>query len=180
MSDKIFAGKQFVRVPGSTPIFGTRGPLFTYTVFVQRGLGLWPKANARRIDAILSDPRGWTRGNVRFRRVENGAGTSVLIADPNVTDAVCAPLKTEGQVSCCRDSFIVINVNRWKTGVPHWPNKDVYTYRQMLVNHEFGHRIGKGHQNCPSPGRKAPVMQQQTYGLQNCLANSWPLTSELL
>jgi Protein of unknown function (DUF3152) len=179
VADAFFAGKRFYRVPGTTKIAGTRGSLFTYTVYIQRGLGIWPVRAAERIDATLADARGWTRGAVRFQRRETGAGTTVLIADPEVTDAICAPLQTEGKVSCCRDRYVVLNVERWRNGVPHWP-RGIVTYRQMLINHEFGHRIGKSHERCPATGRKAPVMQQQTYGLQGCQANSWPLVHELL
>ena len=136
------------------------------------------KAVARQIDATLADPRGWTRGRVRFQRVIEGADTDCLLCSPAVTDNLCAPLKTEGKVSCCNGRRVVINVDRWKNRRPPFP--DVRRgYRHMLVNHEFGHRIGNSHRYCQGEGKAAPVMQQQTYGLQGCRANSWPLDYEL-
>lgn len=173
-----FAGQDFYVVLGGTKVVGTSGPLYTYTVFVQRGLGLVRADVASRIDRTLADKRGWIRGSYRFQRVEEGGGTLILVADPRTTDKLCAPLTTKGQVSCCNGRFIVVNVNRWKDAVPHWKGT-VHTYRQMLINHEMGHRIGHGHSKCPGEGQLAPVMQQQTYGLQGCKENSWPLHTEL-
>ena len=176
-----YNGKQFWKIVTGTPgpVIGDDGPLFKYTVYVQHGLGLHRARVARRIDVTLADARGWTRGAVRFQRVAEGADTDVLVAGPHTVDALCAPLKTEGEVSCCQGRKVVINVLRWRNAVAHWTGS-VLSYRQMLINHEFGHRIGKGHQNCGGGGRLAPVMQQQTYGLQGCRANPWPLDHELL
>ena len=158
---------------------GTRGPLRRYTVYVQKGSGYPRLKVADRVDRTLGDPRGWTRGPFRFQRVNAGADTQILLAFPEVVDKLCWPLETEGQVSCCQGSIIAINLDRWLHAVPHWTG-NLTSYRQMLINHEMGHRIGKNHERCPGPGLPAPVMQQQTYGLQGCQANSWPLTSELL
>jgi hypothetical protein len=51
----------------------------------------------------------------------------------------------------------------------------VARYRIYQVNHEVGHGLGHGHQSCPSPGRRAPVMVQQTLDLGGCTA--WPYPS---
>jgi hypothetical protein len=128
---------------------------------------------------VLADRRGWIRGGrVAFQRVSSGANTQVLLAHPETVDALCYPLNTEGEVSCCQGTRVVLNVKRWRFGVPHWTGR-LKTYRQMVVNHEFGHRIGKPHRWCQTPGEPAAVMQQQTYSLQGCRENSWPLDYEL-
>jgi len=178
MTDFIFADMPFRKALGGSPVVGTEGPLYTYTIYVQKGLGIRRPDIVSRVEKTLGDARGWTRGNVRFQRVEDGAGTFVLVAGPDTVDKLCYPLKTEGKVSCCQGNRVVINSERWKLGVPHWTGT-IHTYRQMLINHEIGHRIGKSHGFCQGADQKAPVMQQQTYGLQGCKANSWPLDSEL-
>jgi hypothetical protein len=130
---------------------------------------------------VLGDRRSWIAGGrVSFKRVSGGGNTQVYLASPENVDRLCEPLNTNGQVSCSIGSRVVFNVDRWRGAVSHWPSKNkVGTYRKMLINHEFGHRIGLGHQNCPGGGQPAPVMQQQTYGLQGCEANWWPRSYEL-
>lgn len=155
------------------------GQLYTYTVYVERATKMKPGPFAEHVAVILSDRRGWIRGGkVAFQRVGKGAGTQVILATPATVDKLCAPLQTEGKVSCCNGARVVVNVDRWLYAVPHWTGT-LKTYRQMLINHEMGHRIGHGHRMCPGDGKLAPVMQQQTYGLQGCRANSWPLPEEL-
>ncbi len=49
----------------------------------------------------------------------------------------------------------------------------------MVVNHETGHWLGKGHARCPGKGRLAPVMMQQSKGTHGCRFNPWPTAAEL-
>jgi predicted Zn-dependent protease len=67
----------------------------------------------------------------------------------------------------------VINLARWLDAVPDYEG-DVATYRQYVVNHEVGHFLGNSHEQCPGQGELAPVMQQQTLGLDGCVKNPWP------
>ena len=71
----------------------------------------------------------------------------------------------------------MINAWRWAQGSETYGD-DIRGYRQMLVNHEVGHRLGYGHVLCPGEGALAPVMMQQTKFLTTdgvtCEPNPWP------
>jgi hypothetical protein len=67
------------------------------------------------------------------------------------------------------------------SATPQWTG-DLATYRQMLINHEFGHLLGQRHPpapQCPVAGEPALVMSQQSTELDGCLPQPWPLPAEL-
>ncbi len=77
--------------------------------------------------------------------------------------------------------YVIINQDRWQHASPAWnaAHLALRDYRHMVVNHETGHWLGLHHANCPGPGRLAPVMQQQSKGLQGCRFNPFPTIHEL-
>jgi predicted Zn-dependent protease len=97
----------------------------------------------------------------------------VTLVSPGNMEIYCPGVGTGGYTSCRYGERAVINLARWATAVPDYRG-DVATYRQYVVNHEVGHALGNGHQQCPGPGQRAPVMQQQTLGLDGCVKNAWP------
>lgn len=172
------ARRDLTRVPGTTAQTGS-GRLYRYQVFIEQGIAIDRTEVAGKIDEVLAGSQGWSRsGRVAFQRVSRDANTRVILATPDRVDALCAPLRTRGRVSCRRGNNVVVNLSRWRYAVGHWPGS-VNTYRTMVINHEVGHRIGFGHSRCPKRGARAPVMQQQTYSLQGCRANWWPLAGEI-
>ncbi|WP_299053254.1 DUF3152 domain-containing protein [uncultured Nocardioides sp.] len=145
-----------------------------YTVEVEDGLPFDPVATGRRVERVLEHPRSWqTLLGQPLRRTTEVPDFRVLVASPGTTDALCAPLQTMGQVSCRNGDLVVLNAVRWAEGIPDYAGA-LGQYRTYLVNHEVGHRLGQAHVECPAPGTPAPVMQQQTYGLDGCTRNAWP------
>ena len=150
------------------------GRLIRYTVEVEGGLPYGATGIARAVDTTLADPHSWIGGGeYAFQRTDGDGDVRVLLASPATTDQLCAPLRTRGEVSCRNGDLVVINARRWADGIQAYGD-DLAAYRQYIVNHEMGHAIGLGHVGCPGAGRMAPVMLQQTYGLDGCTPNPWP------
>lgn len=168
----------FAFAPDQGPVLGRSGALHRYRVAVENGIGVAPESFAAAVDAILADPRGWTASGLRLQRVAAGTSASftVLLATPVTSEALCRQdrLETERYTSCrLSDGRVVINLARWLTAVPDY-GAPIEVYQAYVINHEVGHQLGWAHELCPGPDRPAPVMQQQTLGLDGCLANGWP------
>jgi len=101
----------------------------------------------------------------------------VALARPALTNALCAPLQTNGIFSCAQNGRAVLNSMRWRRGADAYGGA-LRRYRIYMINHEVGHLLGRGHVYCPAAGVLAPVMVQQTKGVAPCLANPWPLAWE--
>lgn len=144
-----------------------------YTVQVERGLPQDRDRFARDVARVLGAERGWRSDGWSFTQVRERPDFTVLLASPDTVDRLCAPLLTRGEVSCRSGDRVVLNVKRWVRGVTYYGD-DLRGYRTYLVNHEVGHALGKFHVGCPTPGAKAPVMLQQSKGLQGCVKNPWP------
>lgn len=172
------AAGTFAYASGAGPVAGGAGAVKKYRIAVENGSGQQADAFAAAVEQVFADPRGWTAtGQVRLQRVA-GQGTAdftIFLATPVTSEQICATagLHTAGYSSCRTTGKVVINLARWLTGVPDY-GAPVADYQSYVVNHEVGHELGNGHEACPGPGRPAPVMQQQTYGLKGCVANAWP------
>ena len=161
-------------VPGRGAVSGP-GEAAPYVVEVEGGLGVDAAAFAREVEQVLADARSWGGGGRRaLQRVDGGdVAFRVALTSPATTDRLCSPLDTNGYFSCGTRGRAVLNAARWLTGANAYPGP-LPAYRQYLVNHEVGHLFGHGHEPCPGPGRPAPVMMQQTKGLDGCTPVSWP------
>ena len=173
------AAGTFAYASSAGPVAGAAGPVRKYRIAVENGSGQQADAFATAVERVFADPRGWTAtGQVRLQRVA-GQGTAdftIFLATPVTSEQICATagLHTAGYSSCRITGKVVINLARWLTGVPDY-GAPVADYQSYVINHEVGHELGNGHEACPGPGKPAPVMQQQTYGLKGCVAYAWPL-----
>ncbi|MFI9557353.1 DUF3152 domain-containing protein [Nonomuraea endophytica] len=147
-----------------------RAQAVRYMVEVERGLPFTPREFAETVHRTLNDRRSWGR----FLRVDHGpVRLSVALTSPSLTDHLCLPLNTGGDLSCWDGSRSVINAVRWARGVPQY-HGDLLRYRRYVINHEVGHGLGHSHRSCPGRGRLAPVMLQQSKSLDGCRPNPWP------
>nr|WP_199827377.1 DUF3152 domain-containing protein [Streptomyces xylophagus] len=183
LSAKLKGPDKFDAVPGVDKAPG-KGHKYTYRVDVEQGLGLDGTLFAEAVQKTLNDGRSWAHNGARtFERIYSGKPDFVItLASPGTTAKWCAKSgldTTEDNVSCDSASTerVMINAYRWAQGSSTYGDK-MYAYRQMLINHEVGHRLGYGHVTCDKDGELAPVMQQQTKFLDHdgihCLANPWP------
>ncbi|MFF1561288.1 DUF3152 domain-containing protein [Streptomyces sp. NPDC058279] len=173
----------FDTVPGVAQAPG-KGKLLRYRVDVEQGLGMDGQLFAEAVHRTLNDPRSWAHGGeMTFERVPGGEADFVItLASPGTTGAWCAKSgldTTVDNVSCdsAATERVMINAFRWAQGSPTYGADQMFAYRQMLINHEVGHRLGHGHVNCRTPGALAPIMQQQTKSLDidniPCKPNPW-------
>ncbi len=180
---KLKGSGKFDAVPGIAEAPGT-GQKFTYRVDVEQGLGLDAELFAEAVHKTLNDQRSWAHDGARtFERVYSGRPDFVItLASPGTTADWCAKSgldTTVDNVSCdsAATDRVMINAYRWAQGSRTYGDK-IHAYRQMLINHEVGHRLGYGHVTCDKDGGLAPVMQQQTKFIDHdgihCLPNPWP------
>jgi hypothetical protein len=166
-------------VDGSSEVYGS-GPLHRFIVEVEDGIDVDAAGFAAAVESTLGDPRSWGNdGRMSFQRVGAAEAAAdqfdfrVSLVSPGHMETYCPGVGTGGYTSCRYGDRAVINLARWATAVPDYQG-DVATYRLYVINHEVGHVFGNGHEPCPGAGELAPVMQQQTLGLEGCLKNAWP------
>jgi cell division septation protein DedD len=171
---------QYAEDSGS--MIGTAGAVWTFRVAVESGLPVSVSEFTAAVDGALGDYRSWAgAGTVQMLRVPGSSASNftVVLAQPWTAYSLCLNIGIDIRVNgvpftnCQAGAVIVINGDRYLGGVGGY-SASLSVYRQYAINHEVGHRLGHGHLSCPGPGQLAPVMQQQTIGLQGCLANAWP------
>lgn len=164
---------EYAEVPDNAAVIGDRGELMTYKVAVEKGIDEDPEEFAEYVDRVFKDDRGWTAGeDWRFQHSDDDwVGFTIYLVSPQTRAELCGAADTF--TSCRNGDRVVINLARWLTAVEHW-DASLEEYREYVINHEVGHRLGEGHVVCPQAGKPSPVMAQQTLGLHGCTPNAWP------
>ena len=183
LAPELKADGTFEAVPGLAKAPG-KGQKYRYRIDIEKGLGLDSGLFADAVQKTLNDDRSWAHnGAMTFERISSGDADFVItLASPATTGVWCEKSgldTTEDNVSCDSASTerVMINAYRWAQGSSTFGPEKLLAYRQMLINHEVGHRLGYGHVSCRTPGAPAPVMQQQTKSLDiggiKCRPNPW-------
>ncbi|THA70249.1 DUF3152 domain-containing protein [Streptomyces sp. A0958] len=183
LAPTLMGSGDFETVPGSAEAPG-KGTKHRYRIDIEKGLGLDAQLFAQAVQKTLNDDRSWAHGgDMTFERISKGDPDFVItLASPGTTGKWCRKSgldTTEDNVSCdsAATERVMINAYRWAQGSATFGPDKLYSYRQMLINHEVGHRLGHNHVSCGTEGALAPVMQQQTKTLDidgiKCRPNPW-------
>lgn len=163
-------------VPGVTGQVGKGTQhVYTYQVAVEDGVDMSALAGdqpfATMIDKTLGDPRSWIHDPaIGFRRVDDKTKPdfTISLTSPMTVRSACG-YTIQLESSCYNGELgrVVINLARWVRGATAFEG-DLTGYRQYAINHEVGHAIGyPQHVPCPAQGALAPIMMQQSFGVDN-------------
>jgi hypothetical protein len=152
----------------------------TYEIAARGDVAVDLEDFAAQVAQFLSDPAGWPSAGIEFERVEADGLITIWLAEDSQVPSFSSICSTGLSCSIGRD--IIINETRWVDSAPPGVMDDVPVrqYRLMVVNHEVGHWLGHhNHSSCPGPGQLAPLMMQQSKGLDGCVFNPYPLPEEM-
>jgi hypothetical protein len=161
---------------------GSSGPVRSFRVAAEVGVPVGVDDFAATVDTVLGDRRSWIgTGEVQWRQVAGTepANLTIYLASPWTAYALCRAGGVDNRIggtpytNCRVGANVVINSDRYQRGASAFTGS-LAVYRGYAINHEVGHWLGRGHVLCPAAGLLAPVMQQQTLGMQGCLPNAWP------
>jgi len=122
--------------------------------------------------AYLNSPDGWSQDGYFFEQIHDKHKARVLIR-LSTTETINKVCGFSESLSCAElhGKHMYLNSERWFHGAPN-SKLDLENYRQYMVSHEMGHILGKEHVKCPGLGKKAPIMLQQTRGIEKCIPNT--------
>jgi hypothetical protein len=164
----------------ATPDWLVPKTLVTYSVETRGIISANLAEFKQQANSTLNDARGWSRLDAVFTEVATGGSFTLVLSEASSVP-LFSPTGCSSTYSCTVGRYVIINQDRWLGATDPWNagGGSLRDYRHMVVNHETGHWLGHGHEVCGGSGQPAPVMQQQSIGLQGCAFNPWPLQSEI-
>ena len=168
----------------ATAASGTGPITYTYCLQTKGNVGN-ATAFANAVYATLNDPQGWPRAGVIFEQMPEetcaSADMAIILSEAQYLPAFSSYCSV--QYSCRVGHEVIVNDDRWNGAVDAWLDAGgtLSRYRQMVINHEVGHRLGHidNETTCAGAGQRAPLMQEQSMHLDGCVPNEWPLDNEL-
>ncbi len=156
---------------------------YTYCVTTQGDIGdIDLEEFENTVYSTLNDSQGWPRAGATFVLGDDSTCTMTLILAA-ADEMTSFSESCSAEYSCRVGENVIINVDRWNSGTDEWLSAGgtVERYRIMVINHEVGHFLGHydNETTCGGDGEAAPLMMQQSMGTDGCVANEWPLDSEL-
>lgn len=118
----------------------------------------------------LASPDGWEQFGYTFAEDQKYGHVHIRLSSSSTITKSCG---LSPDLSCAElgGRKMYLNATRWIKGATQ-SQLDLENYRQYMVSHEMGHILGYEHDKCPCKGCKAPIMLQQTLGLQGCSPNT--------
>jgi len=122
------------------------------------------------VAAYLNDPHGWSKKGYFFMPVRSNGDVIIRLSSPQTIEKKCGLPKG---LSCAElnGKHMYLNADRWFYGASK-SKLSLDDYRQYMVSHEIGHILGFDHEQCPCKGCPAPIMMQQTLGIDQCKTNT--------
>jgi hypothetical protein len=122
------------------------------------------------VGAYLNNPEGWSKYGYFFEPVECKEDVLIRLSSPKTIEKICG---FSNNLSCAElgGRLMYLNADRWFRGSKA-SKLSLQDYRQYMVSHEIGHILGHEHTTCPCKNCPAPIMMQQTLGLQGCAPNT--------
>ncbi|MCH9274893.1 DUF3152 domain-containing protein [Bifidobacterium amazonense] len=157
---------------------------FTYCLETKGDVGS-TTAFSNTVYRTLNNAKGWPRAGATFEQLNGddcaNADMTLILSEAKYMSDFSEGCS--GSYSCRVGDQVIINADRWNGGTEDWlkAGGTLARYREMVINHEVGHRLGHydNETACAGEGQPAPLMLQQSMRLDGCTPNEWPLDSEL-